>query len=52
MSVFIVSTNETVRLGTGAAQPTDAFVSTGAVATYSNGTPMVANGAVRVEIVP
>jgi hypothetical protein len=47
MSVFIVSTNETVRLGTGAL-----CVSTGAIATYSNGTPMVANGAVRVEIVP
>ena len=27
-------------------------VSTGALATYSNGTPMVANGAVRVSIVP
>lgn len=27
-------------------------VSTGALATYSNGVPMVANGAVRVSIVP
>lgn len=27
-------------------------VSTGALATYSNGTPMVANGAVRASIVP
>lgn len=27
-------------------------VSTGALATYSNGVPMVANGAVRVSIIP